>query len=56
MPTRKRKSRAKGRLPKGAYRVPGGGYVTGKRTTVSVGRGRQISVFGVRRRRSTSNV
>jgi hypothetical protein len=49
-PKKRRRSRAKpGALPKGAYRLPTGGYVM-KPRSVTVGlNGRRISIVAVRR-------
>lgn len=49
-PKKRRKSRAMpGSLPKGAYRLPTGGYVTEPRSMTVSPTGRQISIVAVRR-------
>ena len=45
---KRRKSRARGPIPKGAYHVPTGGYVT-KPTGGVTANGRKIYIIGVRR-------
>ena len=47
---KRRRSRAKpGTLPKGAYRLPSGGYVTTPRSMTTGPNGRPISIVAVRR-------
>ena len=51
-PKKRRASRARaGALPKGAYRLPTGGYVTKPVTGSPNAKGRRITVVGVRRDR-----
>ncbi len=46
---RRRQSRAKSALPKGAYRLPTGGYILPATSATPIGRNRQILVTAVLR-------